>query len=475
MNSLPDVSGKPPASHAPRQEYSVAASEVARYFGGGRFAFNSPGPNPYLARRRYLLRAITLVVAGGLLTATPLALHFGLVSQSGLGWMVYWTHDHVYLALRGWLWSAWFPWGLVVWVPVLGITLLTLVETVTGISPLRRLQRGIIRFLAPRTLGAAILNSWHRWAGEGMFRARFIETAVAALVDERLSDVRLRLLGGTGAAGDGRVLARLVVLNFSLRERFEREGQIPRLVCAALDALLLLSWNDGGSQTGDIRSDFAEFVTLTERLVSHATGRGDPPEPAPQSRQFPLGWLMADALGLCTVYFDLLRGKSTSDPKKIALAFANRRLSLANVAAQLERPRRRGYLMPQVERDPQLAACAAALILSAFSGIAWLRPELVDEVAFLSEEVDRLRFAAAERDGPPHETPGQLALALVWAGNLADLALQAALVENGRSAASAIVPGPIRKQILDDHAQNWAAWRERGDLWRTVGPKETPL
>lgn len=448
------------------------ACKTAQLFGGGRSAFIGHGRPPLVSRRCFFLRATVLSVAGLLLAAGPLALFFGLVQPTGPGRALFWLHDEIYLLLRGWLWNVWFPWGLAIWFPFLGIAFLALVETVTGASPMRSLQRRMIRRLALQPFGPTLLSAWHRLAGGGRIRARFIEMSVASLTEERLERLRQRHLKGTRTAGSDVSLIRLVTLNLRLRGRFALDNENAGLACMALDALLLLSWKADDLGKRALPKRLADLVELIEGFVSRAAERGDPSEPAAQSERSSPGWLMADAAELCAAYFALLRGQDTPGREWIAMAFADRRLSVAAVAAQVEWPYHGGTAMPQVERKLELAAGATTLILSACVGIAWQRPEFADEVASLAEEVDRLRFAVSWRDRPPHDTPRLLVEAFARAGDMIDLSLHAALLEMCR-ATEAVAIGSLPSSILEGRFQSWATWRERGDLWRAIGPGET--
>lgn len=438
------------------------------FFGGGRSPFLAASPEPVEKRRHYALRASILATITLLLTAGPLILHFQLVQPVGPGWLLYWGHDSVYLPLRAWLWGAWFPWGLIVWLPVLGVTLLALIETITGISLLRRLQRWTIRRLATHRSGQRLLNAWHRIAGAGAFRARYIEIVVATLADSQLSEYRLRWLCGA-EPGNYPALVDLVTLKFRLMGRFATGEDIQALACAGLDAVLKL-----GEGRGDASADFAGLADLVDSIegyVSRVAEDGDPPKSTTPSRRTPPGWLTHNAVELCTHYFTWVRGRIGPDPGWSASEIVARRLALASVAAHLEGRRFGRYAPPYVETDPARAGAAAALILGACVGIACRQPGLADDVAFLTEEADRLRFAGAWCDRPEQDPALGLAKAFARAGDFADLAFQATLLESRRYAAVS-AGEPLLPLVLDVEDLDWAAWRARGEIWSAVGPTD---
>ncbi|WP_316862909.1 hypothetical protein [uncultured Cohaesibacter sp.] len=58
--------------------------------------------------------------------------------------LFYRFHDAAYLPLKGWLWTAWYPWCLVLWVPVIFLIGIVGVSWIFGIEPVRALHRKAI-------------------------------------------------------------------------------------------------------------------------------------------------------------------------------------------------------------------------------------------------------------------------------------------------------------------------------------------
>ncbi|MGQ0566458.1 MAG: hypothetical protein ACT4OK_15500 [Gemmobacter sp.] len=108
--------------------------------------------------RRYLARALVLAVLLAAVTALVVAVATVWFRPDGPARWLYVLHDTVWLPLRGRLWVAPFPGGLLWLVPALGLSLLVLVEFTGAASPLRRVQvAGIGLALRGRFGGALVL------------------------------------------------------------------------------------------------------------------------------------------------------------------------------------------------------------------------------------------------------------------------------------------------------------------------------
>ena len=134
----------------------------------------APPGLPSQLRKRLTRVGVSAAVAI-FVVALVLAIALDLVPKTGPASVILMAHDHVYLPLRGVLWSAGFPWSLLVWVPVISLALAAWVDWVTGVSLLRELQTRFILFALGRPGGRTVLERWHLFVGGGRLRARYLE------------------------------------------------------------------------------------------------------------------------------------------------------------------------------------------------------------------------------------------------------------------------------------------------------------
>ena len=123
---------------------------------------------------------------------------------------IYRAHDVVWLPLKGWLWTAWYPWCLVVWLPVVGLGVLGLWSWASGKDPSRPLQRTLILMLsgllsvrfagkAPPSLGLfRSVVGWSRWP---MFGADYMEMVIRNALDHQLEQMEAAVLAGQEIEG----------------------------------------------------------------------------------------------------------------------------------------------------------------------------------------------------------------------------------------------------------------------------------
>jgi hypothetical protein len=117
-------------------------------------------------KRRYVLRWGVLcgVVLAAVLFERAIATR--ALPPDGLGWIVYSVHDRLYLPLKGWVWTQWFPYVLVWCVPLAVVAAAISLEYLTKADPVRRVHRAMIlrlgvqpwfqRFLARALAGRQI-------------------------------------------------------------------------------------------------------------------------------------------------------------------------------------------------------------------------------------------------------------------------------------------------------------------------------
>ena len=150
-------------------------------------------------KRPYLRRALVMAMllgAVGLLAAAVASVWF---RPDGPAVLLYLVHDTIWLPLRGRLWVAPFPGGLVWLVPLLGLSALALVEFLGVASPLRRVQvAGIGLALNGRPAAALVLwdAALRRFGG----RAGQVRSVATELRDASRMAVMAAIEAGTHAA-----------------------------------------------------------------------------------------------------------------------------------------------------------------------------------------------------------------------------------------------------------------------------------
>lgn len=123
----------------------------------GRSTLLRAGARLPTRRRRYLLRTLVmafLITALGLLVAAIGTVWF---RRDGPARLLYLLHDFVWLPLRGWVWVAPFPAGLMWLVPVMGLAMLVLIEYLGAAAPLRSVQTEGIRLTLRGRAGSALV------------------------------------------------------------------------------------------------------------------------------------------------------------------------------------------------------------------------------------------------------------------------------------------------------------------------------
>lgn len=114
--------------------------------------------------------------------------------------LLYLAHDVLYLPIKGWLWTAWFPWCLALWVPVMGMLVLSLWGWIVGTDPSRWAQRRVVVWLVTspmaRPWGTGVLVRVARTAQALGLAAGFLRAVVGHGAGEALDEVEHRLLSG---------------------------------------------------------------------------------------------------------------------------------------------------------------------------------------------------------------------------------------------------------------------------------------
>ncbi len=155
---------------------------------------------PYRTRRTWLLGG---GLAGVLLfsSATVLKLWPDIFPFSD----IYRLHDAYWLPLKGWLWTAWYPWCLVLWLPVGIILALLAVGWASGHDPLRPLHRMVILVLAGlvrlrvqgrEAPGMGLLQTVVGWARRTGAGASYIELVIKHALDAQFDRMETAVLAG---------------------------------------------------------------------------------------------------------------------------------------------------------------------------------------------------------------------------------------------------------------------------------------
>ncbi|WP_321447881.1 hypothetical protein [uncultured Cohaesibacter sp.] len=118
---------------------------------------------------------------------------------------IYRFHDDVWLSLKGRLWTAWFPWSLILWVPVVALVGLGVGMWTSGKDPSRPLHRLIILFLSGllrlRLAGkaepsAGLLQTVVHWSQKPGLRSDYMELVIRHALDHQFEQMEAAVLAG---------------------------------------------------------------------------------------------------------------------------------------------------------------------------------------------------------------------------------------------------------------------------------------
>ncbi len=119
------------------------------HYGTPRSRWLAPIPPTEIDQRltQWLRRIILATVFLTILALLIFSIRLKWWPQSGLGFLLYWLHDQVYLVLKGYLWTLIAPWGILLWGMLAIVALLIL------------FGRPLLDFAQHRLLDLAIRNS----------------------------------------------------------------------------------------------------------------------------------------------------------------------------------------------------------------------------------------------------------------------------------------------------------------------------
>lgn len=436
-------------------------------------------------RRVFVLMAVLAVLA-----AVPLATTYETASREGIGYLLLAVHDWIYLPLRGWVWTAGFPWNLTIWVPTIILATLIALDWSAGVSPLRAAQEFVIRRGLNRPFGRRAFNFWHRWAGRGIFRARFLEKVIESEINsllEQMHDVWADPYGVNPLAGRvGELL-----LWSQITTRYGTPVQTNRAQCQLLAALttrlaaLTTRWNymrGAHLMSGDLRDpEFVELAQECRRLLNLT----DISDLDALGKKVDQGALTVDFLklapavkvaefALTSLHNPIRQSALTQDHFRM---LREQRIVVAMLAVEIEKGRPIETKLIAPPGDDVAGENALALFLTAILAVAVACPDLIDETMGLLEEIDRLRFAVASATEHAESTPAipsqlenMLATYVVAGRRISLNKLRAALdigsfaIKQGGQELAKIQQGEYDPTVL---GRGWA--RARGDLWSMSG------
>jgi len=235
---------------------------------------------PHLRRFAIAALAIAVLVLVCGLTATrtwPKLFVFDLA---------YLLHDMVYLPLKSWLWTSFFPWSLLLWVPIFAGATFAVWAWVVGVDPTRRWQRDAIlalllqrppRFDADRNWGVSLLVELARWCRRLGLGTRYMVAVVENEAQASLDRIENALLAAEKPGHNlvNRTFA-LVDASIGLSQILAPNDEASRL--AVLYDLALLSHLGEPTQSAALRRMSRLVAPPAVGFVSHKdddlTGRG---------------------------------------------------------------------------------------------------------------------------------------------------------------------------------------------------------
>jgi hypothetical protein len=338
---------------------------------------------PPVGRRPYVRRLLLVAALFAAALIVVIVVDQRRLDPHGIGASLYWLHDHVFLWLKGQLWTALFPVGTFAWLAAAVVLLAgTLSSYLLGVDPIRALQARVIRGLCKRTNGTALLLGTLRLGTAIGLRGDFLRSLVKDEFGLLLEKLRIHVRGGQevppallsqiyrgidriaalaeldsseGRASSECLAALLLALragprdaeqSTALHARLARSIQMP-----VLRNVLDLALSDGRSAERDtgiaaLRRETARLIDL-EHHLAYLLDRGDRPFASQAITTEPLETLLFCAITL---------GLAASD-SEISLGIALEAIASVERAA-LADTLRNGDPLPRTE------AAAASLALT---------------------------------------------------------------------------------------------------------------
>ncbi|MEP2980430.1 MAG: hypothetical protein ABJO86_13145 [Lentilitoribacter sp.] len=166
--------------------------------------------------------------------------------------MIYAAHDYFYLPLKGHLWTAWYPWSLMLWVPVFGLLFAVAWSWVVGKEPTKIIQKFLtLKLITVRSgqigdnshFGALLVGKLVRITYACGLRSDYITTVISNALEECIDSLEATKLSGRDP--DELDVKRAIVLLDALFEvYYERQmGKSGPHLAAIFDVAMLSHFN----------------------------------------------------------------------------------------------------------------------------------------------------------------------------------------------------------------------------------------
>jgi hypothetical protein len=140
-------------------------------------------------QRPYGLRRLAVTAIVGALVVLVLSVSQHWYAIGGPGDAIYWAHDTLFLPVKGWLWTALFPVGALMWVTAAAVLLaLVLLSYLFDVDAIRGVQTALIRWGCERHPKRVV--SLFRLGQRVRMRGALILFLSRARLDARLAEVR---------------------------------------------------------------------------------------------------------------------------------------------------------------------------------------------------------------------------------------------------------------------------------------------
>jgi hypothetical protein len=348
-----------------------------------------------------------------------------ILPEQGVGQVFYWMHDHIYLPVKGFTYTLFYPFSLGWWGPIATILAVWLMSYLMRVSLTKDLHAQVLRKIVRRKSKHRLLLSTTRWLRKWKFEALlFQEIAgqerqkalhrLAAVpmkqIDEPASDelyhltiLHIKLLT-MGSAGELEYLNAASIWQqtyMQLKNRLERNRQNEQLkeltanLAAMIDAMLLplLDYHDevqlkevkeipGGFDTATVCLDLFYLGSLyNEPLAAHLYG--DPENPDKTADLYSRALIIAKRLAETTASRRGLIDQTRITAEKLRKRELNSTLFLENEDNKAQHP----LLLDDNEELPIICR----IIMSICLDLAGLMEEPAIGLAFI-EAVEALEF-----------------------------------------------------------------------------------
>jgi len=236
-------------------------------------------------QRPYGLRRLAVTAIAAALVVPVLSVHRRWYALGGPGDAVYWAHDTLFLPLKGWLWTALFPVGTLMWLTAAAVLLaLVLLSYLFDVDLIRGVQTALIRWGCERHPKRVV--SLFRLGQRVRLRGALILFLARARLDARLAELRdgLRQPDGETASREDGVIQDLHLV-VALGAEAPRAGTEPAIrslaaLAMALHLTMLIARRNGSpivpiSRAAD-RQDGKDLDRLVRAQIKSAASKQRP-------------------------------------------------------------------------------------------------------------------------------------------------------------------------------------------------------